>query len=390
MKRKARVRERGMALVLVVWIFMILGVLALDFAEYMRDDAMSAVNMADETRGYYIALAGLNRAVFDRERHVEGEPERTGIGTRNPRGTTDPDDTTAPEELVPPDGEWHEADFAGGRWKARMVDQEAVLALNMLRPNNPVHEALLRHIVKNLVTGGNATRGVDRRMQSTIDTVTDSILDWRDRDSVGDEEGGGRRGRRDATRANGAESDFYLKRRPPYRAKNWFFDSPEELLMVRGVTPALFYGVDGAPGLRDVVSAYLLPSEGHAEPRINLQYASPAMLQVLLGLAPEELEEYVLTRKDGASLEMQAKARLTTVAPELADWAQANLGDFEPRVVLIEARGDVKSERNQSRVAALVRIKGEGEGISVLRWLDRAPWDAPLPGMPVGAEDGTA
>jgi general secretion pathway protein K len=386
MKPKSRARERGMALVLVVWIFMILGVLALDFAEYMRDDAMSAVNLADETRGYYIALAGLNRAVFDRERHVEGEPERTGIGTANPRGT-DPEDTTAPEELVPPDGEWHEGDFAGGRWKARMIDQESVLALNMLRPNNPVHEALLRHVVKNLVTGGNATRGVDRRMQATIDTVTDSILDWRDRDSANDEDAGRRR--RDATRANGAETDFYMKRRPPYPAKNWFFDSPEELLLIRGVTPALFYGVDGEPGLRDVFSAYLLPSEGHAEPRINLQYASPAMLRVLLGLDADELEEYLLSRRDGASLEMQAKARLTTTAPELADWAQANLGDFEPRVVLIEARGDVKNERNQSRVAALVRIKGEGEGISVLRWLDRAPWDAPLPGMPV-AEDGTA
>jgi general secretion pathway protein K len=371
-----------MALLLVVWIFMILGVLALDFAEYMRDDAMSAVNVADETRGYYIALAGLNRAIFDRERHLEEEPEQTGIGTR-PLGA-DPEDTTAPEELVPPDGEWHEGDFAGGRWKVRMVDQESVLALNLLRPGNPVHEALLRRIVSNIVLGGNATRGIDRRTQAMVDTVTDSILDWRDRDSAGEDEGGGRR--RDPARVNGAETDFYMKRRPPYRAKNWFFDSPEELLLVRGVTSALFYGVDGEPGLRDVFSTYLLPTEGHAQPRINLQYASPTMLRVLLGLDPEELETYMTSRREGASLEMQAKARLSAVAPELSDWAQANLGDFEPRVVLIEARGDVKSERNQSRVAALVRIRGEGEGISVLRWLDRAPWDAPLPGMPTEDE----
>jgi len=34
---------------------MVLGVLALDFARYMRDDAMASVNLADETRGYYLA-----------------------------------------------------------------------------------------------------------------------------------------------------------------------------------------------------------------------------------------------------------------------------------------------------------------------------------------------
>ena len=52
-------RERGIALLLVLWVFMVLGVLALDFARYIRDDAMAAVNFADETHGYYIALAGM-------------------------------------------------------------------------------------------------------------------------------------------------------------------------------------------------------------------------------------------------------------------------------------------------------------------------------------------
>src|SRR5437773_6739679 len=67
--------ERGVALLLVLWVFMILGVLALDFARYMRDDAMAALNFADETRGYYLALAGINRAIYDAERaHEKGTP----------------------------------------------------------------------------------------------------------------------------------------------------------------------------------------------------------------------------------------------------------------------------------------------------------------------------
>ena len=72
--------------------------------------------------------------------------------------------------------------------------------------------------------------------------MVDSILDWRDPDEL--------------KRGHGAENDYYRKRRPPYTAKNGFFDSPEELLLVRGMTADLFYGHDDVPGLRDVVSAY--------------------------------------------------------------------------------------------------------------------------------------
>src|SRR5881409_276122 len=64
-------RERGVALLLVLWIFVVLGVLAVDFARYIRDDAMAAVNFAEETRAYYLALAGMNRTIFDADRARE-------------------------------------------------------------------------------------------------------------------------------------------------------------------------------------------------------------------------------------------------------------------------------------------------------------------------------
>src|SRR6266704_3758672 len=73
--------ERGVALLLVLWMFMVLGVLALDFARYMRDDAMASVNLADETRGYYLALAGMNRAIFDAERRREKQGAAAPPGT---------------------------------------------------------------------------------------------------------------------------------------------------------------------------------------------------------------------------------------------------------------------------------------------------------------------
>jgi hypothetical protein len=99
----------------------------------------------------------------------------------------------------------------------------------------------------------------------------------------------------------------------------------------------------------------------------------------LLGIDAEEAEQMLAKRSEGISLEFDVKAKLTAEAPELLNF----VGDFPVTVVMIEARADMTSPRNQSRVAALVRLsEREGGGITVIRWLDRAPWDAPLPGMP--------
>jgi len=349
--------QRGVALLLVLWIFMVLGVLALDFARYMRDDAMAAVNFADETHGYYVALAGMNRAIFDAERQMEDGPAGT---PRAGRDAPDIDEDEEFEQLVPPDGQWHEGDFAGGRWSVRMTDESGRISLNR-HAENP---ALLKRVVSNLMLGGDPTAGVDRRTSASIDTVVDAILDWRDVD--------------DEKRAHGAENAYYMKRRPPYTAKNGFFDSPEELLLVRGVTAELFYGRDGVPGLRDVVTSY-----GKSR-KLNLRSASAAVLQVLLGTDPVTAEDLIAQRDSGAPILEQVQGMLNTIDPLLAE----SVGDFPPRVVTIEARGDLVDKRNQSRVAVVADLSSESsQGVRILRWLDRAPWSGPLPSTGARPED---
>ncbi|TMA36642.1 MAG: general secretion pathway protein GspK, partial [Deltaproteobacteria bacterium] len=156
------------------------------------------------------------------------------------------------------------------------------------------------------------------------------------------------------------------KRRPPYRAKNGFFDSPEELLRVRGVTPALYYGHDGMPGLRDVFSVY------SRSPNIHLRYAPAAVLQALLGVDADTAADLVAQRDtDDTGFKQQVLAQLAD--PHLIDLA--NQADEEPRTVLLEGRADTQVQRNQSSVAAVVDLTAESaEGARVIRWLDRAPW----------------
>lgn len=63
----------------------------------------------------------------------------------------------------------------------------------------------------------------------TID-VAEAILDWLDED--------------DDPRPNGCEADYYMTLPTPYTPKNGPIDSIEELLLVRGVTPEMLFGVD--------------------------------------------------------------------------------------------------------------------------------------------------
>jgi len=60
--------------------------------------------------------------------------------------------------------------------------------------------------------------------------IADAILDWIDTD--------------DEQREVGAERDYYSSQDPPYLPRNGPLGSIEELLMVRGVTPALLFGAD--------------------------------------------------------------------------------------------------------------------------------------------------
>ncbi|TVQ01592.1 MAG: general secretion pathway protein GspK [Planctomycetaceae bacterium] len=63
----------------------------------------------------------------------------------------------------------------------------------------------------------------------TID-IADAILDWLDED--------------DEPRPFGAELEYYSALPTPYAPKNGPIDSVEELLLVRGVTPELLFGID--------------------------------------------------------------------------------------------------------------------------------------------------
>jgi general secretion pathway protein K len=352
---RARHRERGVALLLVLWVFMILGVLSLDFSRYMRDDAMAAVNFADSTRGYYEALAGMNRALFD----AMIARDQGGIAKLEAGGGIGDDDDEREGELVPADGQWHGGTFGGGKYEVRITDESGRLPINTVTPEQ------LRRVLTSIVLGPNAaTGGVSNKEAAGVDELVDAIVDWRDPDSL--------------KSPKGAESDYYLSNHG-YPAKNAYFDDINELLQVRGVTSEMFYGVDGAPGLRDVFSVYNLDPDL----KLNSRTVTSPVIQVLLNKTPEEADELIQQREDDLpGFSMRFQAELIAIDPSM----EGLVGDKPASLVFVEARADTSDPRNRANVAAVVNLSSdEFEGPKIIRWFDRAPWRGTLPTAAFGA-----
>ena len=346
MTRAPRSSEHGIALLMVLWIFMVLGVLALDFSHYIRDEAMASINFSDETRGYYVALAGMNRALFDAIQERNTNPG-ANQKTRGPK-TKAPDATKEDEEQVPADGIWHPGDFAGARYEVRMSDEEGLIPININFPNGTYHgQEIVKAVVTYLVQGGDTTKGQGRRETADIDGIVDAIVDYEDCDHSGRSERG---------------------------AKNAWFDAPEELLQIPGMTAQLFYGGDGMPGLRDLVTVY-----GSRKPRINTRTVTAPVLQVLLRIDAAAAEDLIAERDaDGDEIFLNRVQGMAGAVGPFADVFE----QLAPHTIRVEARADIAEERNRSWVGAIVELEaGNAEGPRVRRWLDRT-WDGRLPSPP--------
>ena len=133
-------------------------------------------------------------------------------------------------------------------------------------------------------------------------TLINSIHDWIDRDN--------------ATRVDGAESDYYQAYDPPIEPKNGPIDDLSELLLVKGIneSPELFWGPEAegqAPsrvqknshprlGFNAEVPVYPVGLRQLFTPvssgRINLNTASTAVLQLIPGIDERAAQEIIRLR----------------------------------------------------------------------------------------------
>ena len=183
---RAPSRQRGVALVLVMWVAVILGIVAASFILERRTETLVVMNSISMARAEAAANAGVTRAITESYRN---DPTATDAWKR--------------------DGTPHDWVYDGVSVRVEMRDESAKIDINT------ASEALLRGL---LVSSGLADDEANR--------LLDAIIDWRDTDSF--------------KRPNGAEEADYRAAGLSYRPGNAPFQAMEELQLVLGMRPEVY------------------------------------------------------------------------------------------------------------------------------------------------------
>jgi general secretion pathway protein K len=314
------------ALIIVLWIFIFLFVVAFEFSASVREEGMAVHRYSQGAEGYYLALAGFEQELY---RLVRGPTTDEEGRTENPGARL--------AEVA--DGTWREERFGEGSYRIRVVDEGGKINLNR------ADEGTLRRIFINLGVEGSAA-----------DVLVDSILDWRDPD--------------DLHHLNGAESDYYLSLSPPYTARNGPFDTVEDLLWVKGITPQLFYGGgDPEQGQFYEVGLQEIFTVDSPMDRVNLRTASAEVIHAFIGLPLERSREFVQERGELSEKTLTDLLQLLGAGAEEGAFRQFVF--VNPSVVAIETSGRPAESVMERPMKGFVRVVGGNRGFELIRWVDR-------------------
>lgn len=322
--------KRGGALLAVLWLAAALGAIAFSVAATVRGETERAATAVDSLKCHYLATGAVDRAILYM---------LWGSAHRNPDGSPRYWAQGMPRLYL--------------RFPTGDVVVEIIPAAAKLNLNAASEEDLFRLLVV-LGAGPERARLIAR-----------AIVDWR------------------TPAPGGLPTLFdrlYLARTPSFRARHASFEETEEVLLVEGMTPELFYGSyergeDGRlrrrSGFRDCVSVY-----GSAG-RLDINSADPALL-ASLGLDPGVVASIVERRRLRPFLSMAELEPLRQFGgPGAQRLGIGGLSIYTLRATARLRRDDGTLSDLRRSVAATVKFLGPGfdEPYHVLRWHDNEPAD---------------
>ena len=247
--------EKGVALLMVLWVLTILMVIVLSFSFMARTETYATLAFKEKMEMKFLAEAGIQRGIEEILYMKQNAqlPQFEG------------------SELWKTDGTPYSGRLGEGEYEVRITDESGKIDLNTLNETSGI-------ILKTLLTN----MGVQ---DENADTIVDSILDWKDAD--------------DLVRLHGAESDYYMSLPNPYKAKNANFDTLEELLLVKGMSYEIFFGTEGKKGLVDLITINSKMSV------INVNAAPKEVLMAVPGITPEIADAIISSRQDKKIMNLQ-------------------------------------------------------------------------------------
>lgn len=267
MKIALQQKPRGIALVIVMIVIVVLAVLAGGFAYSMKVETRLARNTAFDSDMENLGRSGVELARYILAMHAR-DPFEQRYTALNQKWANGPASTN--ELLI--DISLDNNPLGPGEFSIRMVDMESKFNLTAIRDERNL--TVLQRALENM--------GVDA---TEVSVISESYLDWVDPDNN--------------KRLHGAETPFYASLVPgaPYVAKNGPMDDISEFLLIRGMTPEIYFGPGGAlgpspeasisgssltrssGGLRDLFTT--ISAAGLA---VNVNTASAEVLQLLPGM----------------------------------------------------------------------------------------------------------
>jgi len=325
-RRQARA-SRGSALLTVLWLTAALSAIGLALANNVRGETERAATALDDTRAYFIARGAIERAAL----HIQWgrfyhTPDNQPMYFRYGSPSID-------------------LDFPSASVRVEVIPETSKLSINAAPPQELF--ALLAAL------GEPENRAL---------AIAGAIVDWRtpvtpERPSAFDA--------------------IYLSQSPSFLPRHASFLENEELLLVQGITPDLYYGTSldggvsgGHPALRDCVSIF-----GSSSVDVN---SARRETMIALGVPPADVDAIIQRRRRTPILDPQEFRELqNSLGP--AGFRLRIGGNtiytLRATVRLKTAGGSLSAMRRSA--GALVKFNfpgnyaGKPPGHEVLRWYDR-------------------
>ena len=319
-------RRRGSALLAVLWLAAALSAIAFAVANSVRGETERATTDVEGLRAYYVATGAIDRALLW---------ILWGPNIRNPDGS--------PRYFHPPMPAIH-FDFPSGAADVQVIPETSKLNINTVPA--PQLMALM------------AALGVPAERAQTI---VAGILDWR------------------SPSPGGAFTEFdqyYLSLSPTFRSRHASFEQIEELLVIRGMTPELFYGrydkaPDGhllpRPGLRDCLSIF----GGSGTYDVNT--VQPAVMQAL-GLPADAAAQVVAMRRQAPFRTPDQINAIPSIGLAAGHLALGSSSVFTLRATASARLPNGQFSDMRRSVSAMIAFLGDqyNPPYHILRWYDNA------------------
>lgn len=202
-----KARESGSLLIFVSWVLVLLTVFSLAVGYRARQKLDLIQRLEEREKLRLISDAAVKKAVHVIS--IKSSGKTVAADSLKDAWSHSPSDF---RDIPLGDGRFTVTGVSGPGLEERygLVDEESKMNLN--------------HVKSPALLGRLLEKGAGLKSEEAQDLAA-SIIDWRDND--------------DFTHAGGAEASYYRALKPPYAPKNADFQTLQELLFVKGMTPAI-------------------------------------------------------------------------------------------------------------------------------------------------------